>query len=49
MHISLSMLTALAIRSKTHERAHTDRWRASLRGSIADVDKPRAEGETDDP
>jgi hypothetical protein len=46
MHMSLSMITALAIRSKTHERAHSDRWRASLPGGAADVDKPQAEGET---
>jgi hypothetical protein len=49
MHMSLSMITALAIRSKTHERAQTDRWRASLPGGAADVDKPRGEGETGDP
>jgi hypothetical protein len=49
MHTSLSMITALAIRSKTHERAQTDRWRASLPGGAADVDKPRGEGETGEP
>lgn len=48
MHTSLSMITALAIRSKTHERAHRSGARIAARRP-ADEGKPRAEGETDDP